>query len=205
MLIVIEGVDCVGKTTACLSLLEKVREVEFAAMMSFPRYGTWIGGLINSWLVNGNNLKYPNAFQALMATDKHDATKEILGILSRGSLVLSRYWQSAVAYGAASDVSFESTIAMHEGLPAPDLSILLDMSTDDALERRPEKRDAYESNPSFLREVRKHYLDIWASPPENHGEWVIVNAAQQPDDVLKDVWGHVSRTLEKKRARVQKY
>lgn len=193
MFIVIEGVDAVGKTTVYEELLRKLVEEEKRAVLplTFPRYDTKLGETILRWLKNGDNLKHPSAFQALMTADKLDAGPMIEEAMQQGKVVLCcRYWQSAFAYGAASGVSREDLWSLHESLPMPTHNILLDMPVPDALARRPDKRDAYEENPTFLHKVREVYRSIWRDPPRSEVNklWSAIDASGTREQVMAGIW-----------------
>lgn len=194
MFILIEGFDAVGKTTLVDKLLVKLTNEEKRSTyaINFPRYKTKLGETILWWLKNGNNLRYPLAFQAMMTADKVDAERDINEALQRGQIVVcGRYWPSAFAYGAASCISKQLLWDLHASLPMPTHNILLDMDVQKALARRPEKRDAYERNPTFLEKVRQEYIDLWAVPPTKKGRWIKVDASQSPDEVFSRVWTEI--------------
>lgn len=193
MFVCIEGFDVVGKTTLVSALHQRVQKSgRRAVTYSFPRYHTRLGMVIDTWLKDGRALTMPEAFQAMMSADKLEAGAEVQDLLEYGNVVISsRYWQSAVVYGANSGVDPEMLWKMHRGSPLPNLNILLDMDVRTALARRPDKRDAYEKNPSFLEGVRERYLKLWAEPPEESkksAHWSIVDASQPQEKVEEDVW-----------------
>jgi len=195
MFIVIEGVDAVGKTTACERLAKKVSHELKRAIHSiaFPRYNTQLGCTILAWLKDGRALEYPLAFQAMMSADKIDAATMLEVYMQRGSdIVCSRYWQSAHAYGVPSgSVPPEILADFHKPLPQANYNILLDMPIDEALARRPDKRDAYEKNPGYLEKVRQEYLNLWTAEHKKSEHWSVVDASKSADEVFNHIWAEI--------------
>jgi thymidylate kinase len=214
MFIVIEGADACGKT-AQVEILE-ARFAEYGLpveKISFPRYDTDIGKVISRYLkcdllfrdsksqVLGTKeaLEASLVFQALNSMDKLDASHVIQSWLRLGKQVVAcRWWQSAVAYGAATGLSVRRLCNMHRPLPRADLNILLTVPEDVTLARRPDLRDHLESNRELQGTVRKVYQDLWkndwAVDPKlrlDSAVWVEIDGSQSFEDVHKEIWKHV--------------
>jgi thymidylate kinase len=76
-------------------------------------------------------------------------------------VVADRYLASAIAYGMTDGLSYDWLLAAQAFLPQPDLNILLDVPVEASFERRPERRDQYELNKSYLQEVANNYRKLW--------------------------------------------
>lgn len=74
-------------------------------------------------------------------------------------LLLDRYKMSGMVYGAADGLEELWLKIIQAGLPDADLNILIDISIDESRQRRPERRDYYETNFEKLQRVRDGYLD----------------------------------------------
>ena len=75
-------------------------------------------------------------------------------------LVANRYLPSALAYGMAGGLDEKFLSALDQGLPVPDDVIVLDVPVSSSFERKAKERDAYESNSTYLRQVRQVYLKL---------------------------------------------
>lgn len=159
MLIVIEGPDAVGKNEMSNRLTETIATTKgrSATRISFPRYGTTLGKAILRHLKSeismhvrsttmpcGHNLAPEDAlaFQCMMVADKYHAASEISRFLRSGvDVVCDRYWQSAYAFGGSDGLDEQWLLDVHEMMPKPDVNILLSLSPEEALARRPQMRD----------------------------------------------------------------
>ena len=76
-------------------------------------------------------------------------------------VVLTERYLSAYTYGVAAGVGRAQILALESDLPAPDLTVLLDIDPSIARSRRPEDpSDIYESDLIFQAKVRELYLDL---------------------------------------------
>jgi dTMP kinase len=103
--------------------------------------------------------------------------------LANGHVVVcDRYRASSVAYGEAQglDPAWLEDIQRH--LPAPDLTILLDIAPETAVRRKATGRDRYERDLALLGRVRESYRRQAAER-----KWVVIDAEMPKDDVAKAV------------------
>ena len=201
MIICIEGLDGVGKTTQCKLLAERLK----AKLWKFPNTSdSPTGNLIYKWLdrewqtvANANapggkredERREALVFQALQLANRMEVAHQLLEDASRGHVVIDRYWPSGYAYGQADGLDGEYLIKLHRWLPQPDLFILLD-GDPDLLDRRPGVKDRYEANPEHLRKVGRFYRQLWQQM--GGARWQVVDAAQPLDAVTASVMGVVA-------------
>jgi dTMP kinase len=181
MFVVLEGIDASGKATQA-KLLAKFLKSE---LVSFPAYDTPIGGLIlghlkNHWSAVGvvlpnaaddpveqsqlvvEGLLDPMVFQALQFANRLEKAPEIqAALLDGGRLVADRYLGSSLAYGMTDGLDYDYLAKVQKFLPQPDINILVDISLEESMKRRPERRDRYEANKEFLAKVRESYQFVW--------------------------------------------
>ena len=133
------------------------------------------------------------AFQCMMVADKYHAASEISRFLRSGvDVVCDRYWQSAYAFGGSDGLDEQWLLDVHEMMPKPDVNILLSLSPEEALERRPQMRDRYETDRETQVRVRVNYLRLWSleaakTPSGQPSRWHIVDASRTRDEVFRDV------------------
>jgi dTMP kinase len=181
MIVCIEGTDAAGKATQSKLLVENRPN---HTRIAFPTYdddpqalaGPIIGAhLKGKWYAaDGEEPGFPYdkkldafVFQALQSINRYEVARKIQILDEAGeTVVLDRYWPSGYAYGATDGLDKNWLVSIHQMLPKPDLFILLDVAYEEALVRRPERRDRYEKmGKPFFDQIRREYLDLWAAPP----------------------------------------
>ena len=172
MLIAIEGIDQAGKATQAELLFRHIQSLyQPTTLVSFPDYKTTIGGMIRQALEDDFDWR-PKPLQLLCAANRFERQAEIEKWLAAGIIVVcDRYIASGIAYGAALGVETEWLTRIHQPLPQPDWTILLDISPRAAARRKTSRRDAYERNLELLAAVRTSYL---AQAAEQN--WTVLDA-----------------------------
>ena len=142
--------------------------------------------------VETDNERIAFVLQCLMTINRYEFLKYLDSWktgskVHNGVLVLDRYYGSGIAYGGADGLDTDYLYQIHEGLPYPDLWILVDVDPALSVERRPERRDEYEKRAGFMEKVRKQYLDLFNS---NNLLWksVVVNGDGEKDEVHERIW-----------------
>jgi dTMP kinase len=206
-LIVFEGADAVGKNSMSTRLAEEISKAgRSSRRISFPRYETPLGRAILAHLKEhvyladdrsvGQGEVPPRApedalmFQCMMVADKYHAASEISKLLRDGvEVVCDRYWQSAYAFGGSDGLDEQWLLDIHEMMPKPDLNILLALSPEEALKRRPQLRDRYEKDEGTQIRVRENYLKLWEREEKRSTiqNWRVVDASRSKDEVFADV------------------
>jgi len=177
MLICLEGIDACGKDTQAQQLVDALPGAE---TLHFPVYDSVTGKVLRE-IMQGEEI-HPLLFQALMTLNRLEA----LPLLRKpGTLVLNRYWQSGVAYGAADGLDPEGLEALHSVLPVPDLCMLIDVPAEVSMLRRSSRDDAYETAERVTL-ARQHYLDLWARHRADPG-WYVVDGTQSVEDVHQQI------------------
>lgn len=160
-IISIEGIDAVGKQTQTL-LLEawlKKNGVETVAL-SFPDYETPIGKEIRSFL-SGKRPYLPELQHILFAANRWEKAPLINRYRGAGkAIIINRYSESNIVYGAAKGLDVEWLRALEEGLPKSDAVIVLDAPVKGLLSRRGTTRDSYERDVRLQERARELYRDL---------------------------------------------
>lgn len=114
-----------------------------------------VEALKKSWSLDKAHL-----IQAAMVVNR----LEFLHMLQLGAkpdhlLILDRYILDAIVYGQVDGLDREWLLAIHACLPPSALNIVLDITVEESMRRRPERRDYYEKNTDKLAKVRQLYRD----------------------------------------------
>lgn len=203
MLVVLEGIDCCGKS----SVAEAVGTTFGMKVSAFPRRESVTGIAIDSYLnsewdcggLRPDEHLSALAFQALMLVNRievWDDLKRASSILGSESLVLARYWQSGYVYGQVDGLSPEWLLKIHEPLPKANLNIFLDVPPALALKRlgeRGKKIERYENKLAGLELAAKLYRQLWTAQSTSKDWWLMVDASHPLENVIEDVCALVKR------------
>ena len=191
MLIALEGLDQSGKETQARLLRDHLRGGGLKArVVSFPDYGTAIGEEIARAL-QGEREYGPDVMQLLYIANRYERRPDLERWLAADiALVCDRYVASSVAYGAAHGLEPEWLVDMQRFLPAPDLTILLDIAPATATRRKAVDRDRYEADLALQERVR----DSYRQQAEQSG-WVQVDGEQPVDAVAAAIAAAVDARL----------
>src|SRR3977135_2980196 len=144
-LIAFEGLDQSGKQTQAELLRDRLKQEGFKArLMSFPDYATSIGEEIARAL-QGERDYGPDVMQLLYIANRYERKADLQRWLDGGLiLVCDRYVASSIAYGEAFGLDAGCLAEMQKYLPAPALTIMLDIAPETAAARKSADRDRYE-------------------------------------------------------------
>ena len=193
MLIVFEGLDQSGKQTQAELLRDRLRaEGRKARLVSFPDYGTSIGEEIARAL-QGEREYGPEVMQLLYVANRYERKPDLQRWLDGGlTLVCDRYMASSIAYGEAQGLDPAWLTDTQKFLPQPDLTIVLDIVPETAVERKSSNRDKYERDLALLSRVRESYRRQAAQPG-----WLVLDGRRAKTDVTADVATAAAPLLER--------
>jgi dTMP kinase len=169
--------------------------------------GTEIGQSIRQILLDRNLDRDPVTELLLMCADRAEHVRSVLRpALERGEFVISdRYASSTRAYqgaglGLNSDL-VERAIGLATGGLEPDLTVLLDIDSAAAQNRRQQRSSAQNDidrrSVEFHERVRAGFLEQARSHPE---KWAVVDASRPLDEELAEVLRVVGVVLSGKAA-----
>lgn len=193
-LIVFEGLDQSGKQTQAESLCAWVTARGRACrLLSFPDYETAIGGEISKAL-HGARDYAADTLQLLYIANRYEKRAAIEAALAEGTIVVcDRYLASSIAYGEAQALDPAWLADAQKFLPPPDLTIVLDIPPDTAVERKADGRDRYERDLALLSRVRESYRRQAAQPG-----WLLLNGRRSKDEVAAEVVSAAAPLLERR-------
>jgi dTMP kinase len=192
LLIAFEGLDQSGKQTQAESLRDYfVSRGRDCRLLSFPDYTTAIGSEISRALHGGRD--YPSdTMQLLYVANRYEHRGAMESLLAQGAVIVcDRYLASSIAYGEAQGLDPAWLTEIQRFLPRPDLTIVLDIAPETAVQRKASGRDRYERDLALLSRVR----DSYRRQSEQSG-WIRLNGERPKDEVSADVLSAVATRLE---------
>ncbi len=196
--IAVEGIDAVGKKTQT-SLLESWLRSEGLSTrtLSFPVYETAIGKEIRKFL-DGTAVYPPEVRAMLYAANRWEKREELEATLSKtDAVIVNRYTGSNLAYGVSSGLALDWLMNLEEGLPKPDLTLVLDAPPARLVPRRGRNKDSYERNSGLQEKARGAYLEL----AEKFG-WTVIDANRGIDETGRAIRSAASGALDARRKSV---
>ena len=183
-LIAFEGLDQSGKQTQAELLRDRLKQDGHKARLeSFPDYATSIGEEIARALA-GEREYGADVMQLLYVANRYERKPDLQRWLDGGLvLVCDRYRASSVAYGEAFGLDAEWLSEMQRFLPAPALTILLDIAPETAVQRKAVDRDRYERDLALQGRVRDSYKRQAAEQG-----WVVLDGERPKDVIAEEVY-----------------
>jgi dTMP kinase len=189
MLIVFEGIDGSGKTTAAKHFAGAIR----ATYTREPTDGVY-GKLIRQAASLGHRLV--DELGAFIADRREhvywlNTTTELYRGLPGEIVVMDRYYHSNAVYQATNDRSPLDIVAMNDFAPVPDLTFVFDIAPERAYERleRRGQLTAFESV-SGLERARELYLTLAEDLRQAGHNIVVIDADTTPAEINVAVVRH---------------
>ncbi|TFK51957.1 thymidylate kinase [Heliocybe sulcata] len=189
--IVVEGLDRSGKSSQAARLLERLQTANIPAkLMKFPDRTTAIGKTIDSYLRSESDLD-DRAIHLLFSANRWELATSISSALHSGTTLLcDRYAFSGIAFSAAKGLPYDWCRAPDISLPAPDLTLFLDVAPEVARERGGYGEERYEKE-EMQRQVRVMFQRLGEETSGSGGgrqRWVTIDAGQSIQAVEEDIW-----------------
>jgi dTMP kinase len=191
LLVAFEGLDQSGKQTQAERVRDRVTALgRECGLLSFPDYHTPIGIEISKAL-HGERDYAADVMQLMYVANRYEKRDEMKQALEGGTiLVCDRYLASSIAYGEAQGLDPAWLRDIQKFLPQPDLTILLDIAPETAVQRKAANRDRYERDLALLSRVRASYRRQAAE-----GGWLRLDGERPRDAVAADVLRTVENRL----------
>jgi dTMP kinase len=200
MFITFEGIDGVGKSTQLDLLQQWLTAAGHDVVRTLEPGGTELGKEIRHLLLHRKGDVAPRSEALLYAADRaHHVATVVRPAIAAGKVVLSdRYFDSSVAYqGAARELDVnqvrEISLWAVDNL-LPDLTILLDLSAEEAILRRnktgvePDRLE--QEKVDFFERAREQYLKLAVEP-----RFLIVDANLSVDEIQAQVRARVAELI----------
>jgi dTMP kinase len=205
--VVLEGIDGSGTTTQVARLAERLRAARVPVRATREPSDGPVGTLVRQVLtgrviVPGGRAPGWATMALLFAADRMDHVEsEIEPFLASGGVVLSdRYDASSLAYqsissGAEARDAVEWIRSLNRYVRRPDLTIVLDLPSDVAAERRMRRGEAaqlYEQN-EVQRALSAFYRDLAKHIPNDRV--VVIDGSGTVDEVHARIWTAYERAF----------
>lgn len=203
--ITLEGGDGCGKTTQRQMLVDFLKKREIDFICTREPGGSPAAEEIRQIILSGGKEKWDSISETLLffAARRSHLVETILPAINAGKWVLSdRFADSTMAYqgygradGLLNRTDIENLYHLVAGDFRPDLTIILDMEPEIALERvskRGQKDRMEGMDLSFHQNLRNAFLDIAQKEPNR---CVIIDANQIPENVHKDIVNVIEERL----------
>jgi len=208
MLIAFEGIDASGKNTQSSMLFRHFSNLNIYDVhkFDFPRYESPTGEVIADYLQGGWKVQETSrsdspipfleekVFQCCHLANKMECLPDGAWAKDqRKAFIADRYNASSIAYGKALGLDESWLIKLQRNLPKADLNIFLDITVEESFKRRPDRRDEYEKNATFLNQVRDSYIEIFKGKGD---DYIIIDCMQKSvEDIFLEVCAHVDKIV----------
>lgn len=157
-LIVIEGIDGIGKTTQIELLANTLSNYDYDGLVfDFPQYSDTSSEMLKKYSTSDYGELNPEAASILFALDRFDVSFKMREHLRTGKIILAnRYTPSNAAYQGSKISNTEERIKFYKwldhleyatfNLPKPDLTLILHAPT--------------EHTPDNLKTIQQTYLEV---------------------------------------------
>lgn len=198
LFITFEGGEGCGKSTQARLLLRKLEQQGIPTILTHEPGGTALGNEIRILLKRkqGSSIS-PQAELFLFAASRVQLVAELVRpALQEGKVVIcDRFTYSTIVYqgyGRGLDLATVSVVnTMATGNLNPDLTILLDMPSEQGLERRRRSKDRFElEDLSFHHRVREGYLKMATAEPDR---WLLIDASLAKAKIAEIIWDKVRK------------
>jgi dTMP kinase len=194
--IVLEGIDGCGKGTVITRLAKELFEDDknnHIYLTREPYDRNWL----NNYLSKPDVPKRGEEALKLFVEDRKKHCAIIKKLIEGRNIVLTdRYAHSTYAYQMAQGIQFENIKALHAGTLVPDLTIIIDIPVEEAMNRMSKNRgtqDGFEQK-EFLQKVRDNYLNLKDLLKEN---LIYVKGDRDRESVYQDVKKAILQLLSK--------
>jgi dTMP kinase len=208
--IAFEGGDGSGKSTQARLLVERLEAAGHDVLPTREPGGTDVGERLRALVLDPQYAPIDAVTEALMFAASRSAhvRQLVRPALDAGQVVVTdRYVDSSVAYqGAGRDLGTETVAQLNDwatdGLH-PDLTVLLDVDTVTAADRRSARErsaggtgpDRMESEPeAFHERIRRAFAERADTDP---GRYLVLDASRPVQDLADEVLDRVTRLLER--------
>ena len=181
-LITFEGIDGSGKTTIATLLHEKLRG---KAILTAEPTPTWLGECVRRALEEEMDAI---TIALLFLADRNEHVKEIRKYMEEGKIVIcDRFIDSTFAY-QKEHLEIEDADAwlntIHKPfLIKPDITFLLHIEPEKAIERIRERKLVMYEYVDFLRKVQENYMEIAERDRERV---VVIDATKSPEEIVEE-------------------
>jgi dTMP kinase len=197
--LVLDGLDGTGKTTQCRLLAERLRAGGHEVVTCIDPGGTALGNLLRELLLHHQGDIEPASEALLFMASRAQLVHEVIrpALAANRIIVSDRFLLANIVYhGHAGSVDVEQLRQAEQlstGGLEPDLTLVLDLSVEEAEARRGRRADRMESRGrAFQQRVRDGFLAEARRRPERVR---VIDATPGVEVVHEAVWREVTHVL----------
>ncbi|OGJ18869.1 dTMP kinase [Candidatus Pacearchaeota archaeon RBG_13_36_9] len=188
--IVFEGIDGCGKSTQIMKFVEHLSKLSKYNHILLTRNPYKARETREILKINDAPESQAEKLAELFVNDRIEQTKEIiLPHLEKGHYVVSdRYKLSTIAYQSAQGMPVEKLKQMHEGMPIPDITFIVDVPAEIGGERMDkDNRDKHrlKASTEFQEKVRQKYLESVKHLPDE--KIFIIDGTKSVEEIHKQI------------------
>ena len=204
LFIAFEGIDGCGKTTQIKKFVHYLFDKHKHNHIVFTRNPYKDVNIRAVLRADDDALSQAEKLAELFILDRTKQAEEvILPFLEKGHIVVTdRYKLSTVAYQGAQGLDMEELAKKHDGLPIPDLTIVVDVPAQVAgermkkdMERKTEQK--FEKNLEFLEKVRQNMLK--SKEILKNEKIFVVDGTKPVEDIFSDIKDIFEREIDGKK------
>ncbi|TBU16353.1 thymidylate kinase [Ordospora colligata] len=179
--VVFEGLDRSGKTTMVNALHERMSKDIVIRKIGFPNRSTALGRVIDGYLRKQIKLE-DETIHLVFSADRYEH-KEMIEQLRKENVVLcDRYSMSGVVYSAAKGLDLQWCEMTEELLPKPDLTVFIDVPTDELCKRKGFGEEVYDD-----MKFQKKVYSLYASLLKKEKNVLIIDGTCAVEDNIEKV------------------
>ncbi|MEM0217583.1 MAG: dTMP kinase [Candidatus Nezhaarchaeales archaeon] len=187
----LDGIDGAGSTTHTRLLANWLVSKGLKVYTTKEPTTGRIGSVIRNYLHDED--VHPAIDALLFAADRVEHSMLIKKLLEEGFIVISdRSLISSLAYQCAQGLELRWLLEINKFSLKPDIPIILDVSPDISLSRKPSLREKFEKQ-KFLEVVRRNFLDIAFK-----NQWIIIDSSRPLEVVASDIRSYVTIELRRR-------
>lgn len=198
----IEGIDGSGKTNQVNLLVKRLRNAGKTVLQTKEPDGGHLGAEVRAIFTHPDRQLAPAEQLLLVSAARFDHVRSVIRpALTKGQWVISdRFIDSTYAFQVAvSDTDlhhlFKSTREIVVGNTLPDLTIILDLPPDVALNRRKLRSDNISDPAEATRDFASIRAGLLAVALEEPTRCHVIDANQRLEAVAQDIWCIVEQLL----------
>lgn len=197
VLVAIEGIDGVGKTTQSIRLVERLQALGFDTVRFFePTHETQEAALLSQKLQQSTPEASTGILELFLADRRYDVEKHIMpALLAKRLVVMDRYFLSTAAYQSDS-LSWQEILDINREIaPEPDITFIINWPATtaiDLIKSRNRGTTAFENEQTLLL-IKERYLEI---AREDFGNYVVVDKIADEEDVCDEILDSLLKHLQ---------
>ena len=203
--IVLEGIDGAGTSTQGPLLVKYLFEKDKKNVVLLTReptklspYGLELRRRLTGNLLPGEKIiDDPEYWSNLFISDRTWHVHNVVGPALRlgVQVVDDRYDLSTISYQSAQGREMDELIQKHLGLPVPDLTLLLDLPVEIAMQRAgkdSQRTKEYFDDHAFQEKVRTNYL-VAAQKLNKSRNIVVIDSSRPIDEIAKEIQHEINK------------